>query len=62
MKKKEAAIELVKKFIQDDPAKAAHALEGLPLTVDLDNGRAWFGRQIAAQRAADLIAARARGM
>ena len=36
------------------------ALEGLPLTVDLDNGRAWFGRQMAAQRAADLIAARAR--
>lgn len=30
MKKKEAAIELVKKFIQDDPVKAAHALEGLP--------------------------------
>jgi magnesium transporter len=30
MKKKEAAIELVKKFIQTDPVKAAQALEALP--------------------------------
>jgi magnesium transporter len=31
MKKKEAAIELVKKFIQSDPFRAAQALETLPL-------------------------------
>ncbi|OGR44345.1 MAG: magnesium transporter [Elusimicrobia bacterium GWA2_61_42] len=30
MKKKEAAIEIVKKFIQTDPVKAAQALEALP--------------------------------
>ncbi|PIU20016.1 MAG: magnesium transporter [Elusimicrobia bacterium CG08_land_8_20_14_0_20_59_10] len=30
MKKREAAIELVKKFIQNDPVKAAQALEDLP--------------------------------
>ncbi len=30
MKKKEAAIEIVKKFIQTDPVRAGHALESLP--------------------------------
>lgn len=42
------------------PEAIRAALEGLPLTVDLDNGRAWFGRQMAAQRRSDLIEARAR--
>lgn len=34
-------------------------LEGMTLHVDIDNGRAWFGRQMAAQRRSDLIEARA---
>ena len=42
------------------PEAIRAALEGLSLTVDLDNGRAWFGRQMAAQRRSDLIEARAR--
>lgn len=42
------------------PEAIRAALEGMSLTVDLDNGRVWFGRQMAAQRRSDLIEARAR--
>ena len=42
------------------PEAIRAALEGLSFAVDLDNGRAWFGRQMAAQRRSDLIEARAR--
>ena len=34
-------------------------LEGMTLHIDIDNGRGWFGREMAAQRAADLITSRA---